>query len=113
MAAQRAQMGCCLLHLTFDAAQASHEARSLGFRSGTALEDCWADVVESVDMVEVVEAEGDGDDCHSCVEETNAIVLEKGIEGCSGYRLYKEPVSFCIADLDCGACSSPAEGPGL
>jgi hypothetical protein len=51
------------------------------------LEGCGAEVVESIDMVEVVEAEGDGDDCHSCVEETNAIVLEESRKGCSGYRL--------------------------
>lgn len=30
---QRAQMGCSLLHLTFDAAHVSHEALSFGFLS--------------------------------------------------------------------------------
>jgi hypothetical protein len=59
----------------------------LGFRSGTAFEGCGAEVVESIDMDEVVEEEGDGDDCHSWVEETNAIVLEENIKGCSGYSL--------------------------
>jgi hypothetical protein len=33
LAEQRAQIGCSLLHLTLEAAQASHEARSLGLRS--------------------------------------------------------------------------------
>jgi hypothetical protein len=33
LAKQRAQMGCSLLHLTLDAAQASQEARNLGLRS--------------------------------------------------------------------------------
>ena len=33
MAAQRAQLGCSLLHLTFDAAQESHEALSFSFLS--------------------------------------------------------------------------------
>lgn len=33
LAKHRPQMGCSLLHLTLDAAHASHEARSLGRRS--------------------------------------------------------------------------------
>lgn len=33
LALHRAQMGCSLLHLTLEAAQASHEARSFGLRS--------------------------------------------------------------------------------
>lgn len=33
LALQRAQMGCSLLHLTLEAAQASQEALSLGLRS--------------------------------------------------------------------------------
>jgi uncharacterized protein YunC (DUF1805 family) len=32
-AEHRPQMGCSLLHLTLEAAQASHEARSFGLRS--------------------------------------------------------------------------------
>lgn len=37
LALQRAQMGCSLLHLTLEAAQASQEARSLGLRSAADL----------------------------------------------------------------------------
>jgi hypothetical protein len=33
LAEQRAQVGCSLLHLTFEAAQESHEARSFSFFS--------------------------------------------------------------------------------
>jgi len=58
LAEQRAQMGCCLLHLTLEAAQASHEARSLGLRSCCALvvslvEDLGAEVGEGMGDVEV------------------------------------------------------------
>jgi hypothetical protein len=53
LAEQRVQVGCSLLHLTLEAAQASHEARSLGLRSLSA-DDLGAEVGDlmlSVDMV--------------------------------------------------------------
>ena len=37
LALQRVQMGCSLLHLTLEAAQASQEARSFGLRSAADL----------------------------------------------------------------------------
>lgn len=43
---QRAHIGCSLLHLTFEAAQASHEALSLGLRSLSEEDDLGADVGE-------------------------------------------------------------------
>jgi hypothetical protein len=53
LAEQRAQIGCSLLHLTLEAAQASHEARSLGLRS-LSDEDLGAEVGDvTVDVVMV------------------------------------------------------------
>lgn len=48
LVAQRWQIGCSLLHLTLEAAQASHEARSFGFLSGTAFEGWGAEVGEVI-----------------------------------------------------------------
>lgn len=55
-------MGCSLLHLTLEAAQESHEARSLGFRSGTALEGWGAEIGEMVGGV--VEGPIANGECH-------------------------------------------------
>jgi hypothetical protein len=53
LAEHRAQIGCSLLHLTLEAAQASHEARSLGLRS-LSDEDLGAEVGDvTVDVVMV------------------------------------------------------------
>jgi hypothetical protein len=70
LAKHRPQMGCSLLHLTLEAAQASHEARSLGLRS-LSDEDLGAevgDLVVAVDMdgVEVGLWSTNGD-CHCVV----------------------------------------------
>lgn len=48
---QRPHIGCSLLHLTLEAAQASHEALSLGFRSLSDEADLGAEVGE--DMMEI------------------------------------------------------------
>lgn len=53
-AEQRWQIGWSLLHLTLEAAQASHEARSLGRRSLSALdEDVGAEVGDAMGGVEM------------------------------------------------------------
>ena len=58
-------MGWSLLHLTFEAAQASHEARSLGRRSRSAFEeDVGADVGDRMTGVEVGVSNLVGDGCH-------------------------------------------------
>ena len=55
VAEQRWQIGCSLLHLTLEAAQASHEARSLGRRSLSALdEDVGAEVGDGMGGVAMV-----------------------------------------------------------
>ena len=54
LAEQRWQIGWSLLHLTLEAAQASHEARSLGRRSRSALdEDVGAEVGDAMGGVEM------------------------------------------------------------
>jgi hypothetical protein len=59
LAKHLAQIGCSLLHLTFEAAQASQEARSLGLRS-LSDEDFGAgaevgDLIEGADVIGVEE----------------------------------------------------------
>jgi hypothetical protein len=74
LALQRAQIGCSLLHLTLEAAHASHEARSLGLRS---VFDLGADV--GIDRRGVAGAEVGrpwvSDGCHSGVCDLKSIVL--------------------------------------
>lgn len=61
---QRAQVGCSLLHLTFDAAHISHDALNFGFRCLCEAVDLGAevggDMVEAVVTISVIVAEG----CH-------------------------------------------------
>jgi hypothetical protein len=66
LVAHRRQTGCSLLHLTLEAAQASQEARSLGLRSGTALDGLGTEVGESIGGAEV--AMGGNGACHSRTE---------------------------------------------
>jgi hypothetical protein len=70
LAKHRPQMGCSLLHLTLEAAQASHEARSFGLRS-LFNEDLGAEVGDLIteirkDGVEVGLPSTTGD-CHCAV----------------------------------------------
>lgn len=74
-AEQRAQIGCSLLHLTLEAAQASHEARSFGFLSGVeGLED-----PEGTEVGESIGGEGEGPRgkacCHSGLGGVKDIVM--------------------------------------
>ena len=65
LAEHRWQIGWSLLHLTFDAAQASHDARSLGRRSRSAfLVDEGAEVGDCMASVEVGASNLVGDCCH-------------------------------------------------
>ena len=50
---QRAQIGCSLLHLTLEAAHASHEARSLGLFCLSKEDDFGAEVGEDMIGVDV------------------------------------------------------------
>jgi hypothetical protein len=52
MTRQRAQIGCSLLHLTFDAAQESHEARSFKFLSFPGVDSLGAEV--GIDILDIV-----------------------------------------------------------
>jgi hypothetical protein len=69
-------MGCSLLHLTFEAAHESHEARSLGLRSR---EDLGADVGDrrgeagAVGWVMVSGA------CHSGVCDLKSMIFKKSV----------------------------------
>jgi hypothetical protein len=79
---QRTHIGCVFEHLTLDAAQASHEALSLGLRScdflgGVEVVDMGADVGETMGGVQVPViprpiAKGE---CHSCVEVVQDIIV--------------------------------------
>jgi hypothetical protein len=65
LAEHRWQIGWSLLHLTLEAAQASHEARSLGRRSRSALEeDVGAEVGNRIGGVDMGLSNLAGDDCH-------------------------------------------------
>jgi hypothetical protein len=70
LAEQRAQIGCSLLHLTLEAAQASQEARSFGLRS-LSEEDLGAEVGDVMDMGDMVGIDvglsSTIDDCHCAV----------------------------------------------
>ena len=69
---QRAHNGCSLLHFTFEAAQASHEARSFGFRSVAVVDGLGADVGERTGGVE--EGHSVNGECQSWVEGGKDIV---------------------------------------
>ena len=73
LAEHRAQMGCSLLHLTFEAAHASHEARSLGLRSLSA--DFGAEVGDLIEGADVAGVDlllsSTIDACHCAVCEEN------------------------------------------
>jgi hypothetical protein len=70
LAKHRPQMGCSLLHLTLEAAQASHEARSLGLRS-LSDEDLGAEVGDLVAVVDMEDVQAGllstNGDCHCVV----------------------------------------------
>jgi hypothetical protein len=75
-AEHRPQMGCSLLHLTLEAAQASHEARSFGLRSlsedlGAEVDDLGAEVGDLMIEVDKVGVEvglpSTIGDCHCAV----------------------------------------------
>jgi len=60
------QFGWSLLHLTFEAAHASHEARSFGRRSLSTFEDLGAEVGEGTADVEIGASSTVGAGCHCC-----------------------------------------------